>query len=527
MPLAANMVAVTTGMAQKIQQMKARIETQMRAQMKVMSRGSFAVRNWAWPRVLGIVVLTVFSWTGCSSGSEQRAESLNVLFITTDDLGLQLSAYGDTVIETPNLDKLAASGVQFDVAYVAQASCSPSRSAMFTGLYVHGTGQYGLTNASDFELHPHLHDATMPNILKRGGYRTGIVGKLHVGPEESFQFDQRSRVNTRAVRQVARFADEFMGASGGQPFFLMVNYSDPHAYRERDPQTREVISDWDFLDRSEGIPETLVEPSEKTVFPFQRTDSAEQRARVAGYYNEVMRVDEGVGLLMEVLEKNGHADDTLVIFIGDHGPPFDRGKTTVYEGGLRVPFLVRWPGVSKPMRSPAMVSTVDILPTILDATGVDPKVGMHGRSLRPVLEDRNATWREYLAGEFHMHGRPLFPRRALRDKRYKLIHNLLAGRIKPSHRIDGDLGYLISQEGRYEGTDVRRAFDTFADPPEFELYDLEMDPWEFENLAGSPEYDEIQQRLEAALMEWRQETNDPFLDPEFLEKMHQEVNLGD
>ena len=183
-----------------------------------------------WPRVLGIGVLTVFAWDGCSKGGEQRAEPLNVLFITTDDLGLQLSAYGDTVIETPNLDKLAASGVQFDVEYVAQASCSPSRSAMFTGLYVHSNGQYGLTNASDFELHPHLHDATMPNILKRGGYRTGIVGKLHVDPEESFQFDQRSRVNTRTVRQVARFADEFIGASGDRPFFLMVNYAGRERY---------------------------------------------------------------------------------------------------------------------------------------------------------------------------------------------------------------------------------------------------------------------------------------------------------
>ena len=99
----------------------------------------------------------------------------NVLFITSDDLGLQLSCYGDEVIETPNLDALAASGVQFDVAYVAQASCSPSRSAMFTGLYPHANGQYGLTAVPGAALHPHLRDATLPNILKRAGYRTGII----------------------------------------------------------------------------------------------------------------------------------------------------------------------------------------------------------------------------------------------------------------------------------------------------------------------------------------------------------------
>ena len=106
----------------------------------------------------------------------------NILFITSDDLGLQLGCYGDTVIETPRIDALAASGAQFDVAYVAQASCSPSRSAMFTGLYPHANGQYGLTAGGRFALHPHLQDATIPNILKRAGYRTGIIGKLHVAP---------------------------------------------------------------------------------------------------------------------------------------------------------------------------------------------------------------------------------------------------------------------------------------------------------------------------------------------------------
>ena len=395
---------------------------------------------------------------------------------------------------------------------------------MFTGLYVHSNGQYGLTNASDFSLHPHLHDATIPNILKRAGYRTGIVGKLHVDPEENFQWDERARINGRAVREMAGFAEDFISQNPAEPFFLMVNYSDPHAYRERDPQTNEVITDWTFRDQYEGVPETLVEPSEKTVLPFQRIDTPEQRKRVAGYYNEVKRVDDGVGMLLEALERQGHADDTLVIFVGDHGPPFNRGKTTVYEGGLRVPFLVRWPGVSKPMRSSAMVSTVDILPTILDATGAEPAVEMQGMSLRPVLESANAEWREYLVGEFHMHGAPWYPRRAIRDSRYKLIHNLLAGSLLPSNRIDGDIGYAVSREARYEGTPIRRAFDVYADPPEFELYDLNQDPWEFDNLAGRPEVAEIEERLKAALEEWRRETDDPCLDPEFMETMRKRVN---
>ncbi len=448
----------------------------------------------------------------------------NVLFITADDLGLQLGCYGDTVIETPQIDALAASGGQFEVAYVAQASCSPSRSAMFTGLYPHANGQYGLTAGGYFALHPHLHDATIPNLLKRVGYRTGIIGKLHVAPGNSFKFDYHggSHIDVLDVKLVAERASEFFTRTGDQPFFLMVNYTDPHAYRPRGTKTNE-IGDWSFRDRVKGIPETLVEPSEKTVLPFQQIDSPEQRERVAGYYNSVKRLDVGVGLLLESLERHGHTDDTVVIFIGDHGPPFDRGKATVYEGGLRIPFLVRWPGVSKPMRSSAMVSTVDILPTILDATGATSNVEMHGRSLRPVLENVKAPWREFLAGEFHVHKPPWFPQRAIRDARYKLIHNLLADSERPANFIDGDIGYSTSREDRYTGTPVRAAFDTFADPPEFELYDLANDPWEFHNLAGKAEYAEVEKRMKVALKAWRHETDDPALDPTFHDQVKQQA----
>ena len=123
-----------------------------------------------------ITAITLMLSTACTAElrrSDTSPARPNVLFITSDDLGLQLSCYGDTVIETPQIDALAASGVQFDVAYVAQASCSPSRSAMFTGLYPHANGQYGLTAGGFFALHPHLRDATIPNILKRAATEPG------------------------------------------------------------------------------------------------------------------------------------------------------------------------------------------------------------------------------------------------------------------------------------------------------------------------------------------------------------------
>ena len=461
--------------------------------------------------LLFVCLLTVIAFACGAQENVAASDEMNVLLITADDLGLQLSCYGDSLIQTPNLDKLAASGVQFETAYVAQASCSPSRSAMFTGLHTHSTGQFGLTNGG-FSLHPELHDKTIPNILKKAGYRTGIIGKLHVAPEPSFQFDYRPRGNTREVKWVASAADQFLRETGDAPFFLMINYSDPHAFRRPDDRTK-----WHFPPQIDGLPKAPLKPGPTTLFPFQQIDTPSQRIRTAGYYNAVQRLDDGIGMLMDVLDKNEHRSDTLVIFVGDHGPPFARGKTTVYESGIRVPFLVRWPGVSKSMHSRAMVSTIDILPTILDATGVSHETKMHGTSLRPVLWEAGSAWRSYLVAEFHFHGgRPFYPRRAIRDQRYKLIHNLLAGSAKPSTRIDGDLAYQISREQRYEGTPIRQAFDTFADPPEYELYDLANDPIEFRNLAGDSEYEEIQVRLTRALMEYREQTNDPFHDSEFL-----------
>ena len=458
----------------------------------------------------GLLIAVVFAGIRESQAAPQQ---LNVLLITADDLGLQLSCYGEDLIQTPNLDKLAASGVQFDIAYVAQASCSPSRSAMFTGLHTHSTGQYGLTNGG-FSLHPQLRAKTIPNRLKKAGYRTGIIGKLHVAPEESFRFDYRPRGNTRQVRWVSGMADQFLRQAGDQPFFLMVNYSDPHAFRRPDDRTK-----WHFPPQIDGLPANPLPPGPKTLFPFQQIDTPSQRVRTAGYYNAVQRLDDGIGMLLGVLNKHHHQRDTLVIFVGDHGPPFARGKTTVYESGVRVPFLVRWPGISKPMRSRALVSTIDILPTILDATGLTPERGLHGKSLRPVVQTADAVWRDYLVAEFHFHGRrPFYPRRAVRDQRHKLIHNLLAGSAKPSTTIDGDPAYRVSREPRYQGTAVRQAFDTFSNPPEYELYDLKNDPAEFQNLAGKPEYQKVQEELTEALTTYREQTDDPFLDRAFLAK---------
>ncbi len=440
----------------------------------------------------------------------------NILLIIADDLGLQLSCYGDKHINTPNIDALAGSGTRFRTAYVAQASCSPSRASIYTGLFPHTHGHLGLAKPNNPLLRGEYRDQTLPALMKGAGYRTGIIGKLHVSPKSAVKFDLNRNAdlgpnNAREVRAMAKAAGEFLSADASKPFLLVMSYVDPHA---------------PFPPQLDGLPEKSTRRGEVPAWPFQQLEDDTLLQNAANYYSAVRRLDAAVGLLMEQLKKSGRDENTVIIFLGDHGPPFSRGKTTCYEAGLRVPFLLRWPGVTKPgLVSEAFVSSVDILPTFLDAIGSPIPAHVQGRSLRPVAAGNNSGWRDTLAGEFHMHtGRPFFPRRAIRDSRYQIIHNLLAGKLTIGTGIDGDPAGEVAKTARYQGTTAGKAMALLANPPEWELYDLEADPGQFRNLSADPAHAESLKRMQGVLLAWRKETKDPFLDPSATEKMHAEFN---
>ncbi|MBA2112862.1 sulfatase family protein [Bremerella alba] len=463
------------------------------------------------------VVFTLLLCPSVGNASDQ----LNILLITADDLGIQLSCYGDPIAQTPNIDQLAEQSVQYQTAYVSQASCSPSRSTMFTGLYPHGNGHYGLANANvGFQVHQEMYDNLLPNVLKEAGYRTGIIGKLHVNPEKQFQFDMRqgNGFGNRQVKKQVQYAREFINQSNDRPWFLMFNLFDPHVARKRMPDGGR--GPQFFPDQVEGLPKSVLTADDVPAWPWQQIDSPEQRTKIAGYYNCVHRIDAAIGMLKQMLHETNQWDNTLILFLGDHGPPFARGKTSCYEAGLRVPFLVRWPGVSQPHVSKRLVGSVDIYPTILDAAGVEMPLRLHGRSLRPVLTaSDSADWRSTLAAEFHYHGEsPFFPRRAITDGRFKLIHNLRANELSASSSVDGDRAPAMAKQ---LGADhpARQALERLQNPPEWELYDLENDPIEFVNLSNDSEYTDQKQRLKQALTDWQERTDDPFTDPEFRKKI--------
>ena len=444
-----------------------------------------------------------------SSSITIAAEQPNLLLIVSEDNGPELGCYGDPFARTPNLDRLAENGVRFDRAFVPYSVCSPSRAVFLTGLYPHQNGQIGLATHR-FS----LYDPATPNVftlLSAAGYRTGLIGKLHINPESAFPVDFRrireANFGRRKMEEYSQAAAEFFSAKTDKPFFLSINYPDAHL---------------PFHRQQFGRPAKPLTGADVRPLPWVGVDSPRIREVTADYYNCMERLDEGVGLLLDELRKSGHADNTLVIYIGDHGAQFPRGKVSVYEGGLRIPFIVHWPGRAKAgIVQDELISTVDILPTLLAAAGVDVPRTLPGRKLQPLLANQSIDWRQYIYGfttgsypfAFHL-------RWSIRDARYKLLASLVPDTQNLGARMYLDPDNVVTvvsgftpEEQASAVPQVQAALKRFQTPPRYELYDLQNDPYEWTDLADDPKFASAKQRLIAALQAFRTETRDPFLDP--------------
>lgn len=201
--------------------------------------------------------------------------------------------------------------------------------------------------------------------------------------------------------------------------------------------------------------------------------------------------------------------------MSDHGAPFTRGKTACYEASVQVPMMIRYPErVASNSRSSALVSTVDIFPTLLAMCQIENNYQTAGKSLVSLFEDTTSdNFRDYLFSEFNFHvgNEGFFPRRAVRGQQYKLIHNLNSEVDNHIVQVDGDSAYFYAMRPQYEKTLARTLFERLANPPEYELYDLANDPYEYENLADDLAYQAILQELQSVLYEWRKATHDPML----------------
>ena len=454
------------------------------------------------------------------------ASKPNILLIVSEDHGPEIGCYGDPYAQTPNIDRLASEGVCFTNAYVPQSGCSQSRASYLTGLYPHQHGQFGLATWG-FRLYNNQ-TPTLPRLLKKAGYRTGIIGKLHINPASAFPFDFQEITGANFQRKdlsaYANFAETFIDESA-QPFFLSINYPDAH-----DPWIRQV----------DGIPKHPLNADQVKTMPYMGVDGPAIRELVADYYNCISRLDTLIGELLEVLATSGKADNTIVIYLGDHGADMLRGKRTCYEGGLRIPLMMRWPGHIQPSRTDEFVSTIDLMPTILSALDLPAPNNLPGQALQPLFEDKprsGTPFREYLFAEYHTHAAApnYFPQRSVRRGRFKLILSLLSDTEHPDYadtirKLHGD---HERRESNHElnipqlianaSSDVRTAYETMQRPPSIQLYDLQTDSYEFTNLADSPNHQQIKANLLQELHHWRINTADPLLNPSLLHKLTQEV----
>lgn len=447
----------------------------------------------------------------------------NVLLIVSEDNGPEIGCYGDRYARTPYLDQLADEGLLFRNAYVPQAGCSQSRASFLTGLYPHQHGQIGLATWG-FRLYRE-DTPNLPRSLKAVGYRTGIIGKLHINPALAFPFDFHEITSSNFKRSdlgaYAKHAEAFINA-GDSPFFLSVNYPDAH-----DP----------WIGQVDGLPGKLQQKNDIHVMDYMGIDPPALREMVADYYNCISRLDSLIGDLLQVLERSGKADNTIVIYIGDHGADMLRGKRTCYEGGLRIPMLIRWPGRITPQQRDEFVSTLDLMPTLLDACSAAAVEGLPGAALQPLFRPGTPSWRPHFCAEYHTHATiaNYFPQRSIRGARYKLIESLLPGSIHPDYadtirKLDGDHAGRESDEVldipaaiASAPAEIRNAYALMRSPPRYQLYDLQQDPHEFRNLADSAEHAEVLSDMKSRLHQWREATADPLLDSENLKRLTAEV----
>lgn len=430
----------------------------------------------------------------------------SVMCLIADDQSAIAGCYGNDVIRTPNMDRLAARGVRFAHAYATTPSCSASRSVILTGRQNHNNGQFGHAHLpANFHTHPEMQ--SIPRLLKSQGFMTGVVGKLHVNPPEVYPWDYQVTANNgnRDVWDMGQKVREFLRQAKDKPFYLHVGFSDPH--RAGGPGRFANHRDYPNVDVREYSPEEVVVPD---FLP----DTPEVRGEMAQYYQAIDRLDQGYGFCLDALQEAGRADDTLVLCFSDHGMPFPGAKASPYDTGLRVPFIAAAPGAKKQgITSQAMIGLPDVLPTVIDWCGA--KLGdyePHGRSLIPILEEESPSgWDEhYYSHTFHEVVN-FFPWRGVRTRKYKYTKFLYPELEMP---LPSDLWASPTWQGvrsRQSKTSGARSTQAMLRHAPEELYDIDADPMETKNLAGSARLASVLTELRSKVNDFREETGDPWL----------------
>lgn len=455
-----------------------------------------------------------------------NGRTLNVLLITADDLNHDsVGCYGGPIADlTPNIDRLASEGLRFQYAYSTVAVCQPVRQIMHTGMYPHRNGSMGF-----FPLKPEVR--TMNQQFHAAGYLISMIGKNpHYQPAENFCVDY---TETQISRSPARLAESTLSfvrraRKEGRPFFHHVNCTDPH---------RPFIGANGPNDLAHGdAPSRWIKPEEVKSVPGFLEDLPEIRREVAQYLTNVRRLDDCVGAVLRALDEAGARDDTLVLFYGgDHGMSFPFAKSNDYEDSSRVGFLVRWPGVVKAGRVDRdhMVATIDIAPTLLDATGLPPLAGIDGRSFLPVLRgERLQGWGRVFTFYNQSSGRNWLLMRCLRTRDRAYIWNAWAdGKMQYRAENMNGLSWRAMVAGAETNPAIRARVQHYLYRAPEEFYDMTNDRYERHNLIADPARQTEIAAMKKELLALLQRTGDPLapafaqLDkPEVLQRIKQQLD---
>jgi uncharacterized sulfatase len=407
-----------------------------------------------------------------------------VLFISDDFSWHDAGPFGSPNARTPRLDGLAKQSMRYDAAFAASPTCTPSRSAMFTGLYPMRNGAHAN--------HSIINDGirTLPQYMGELGYRVVIAGKTHIGLRNSFPFEYLADsnimppgkkellwtdLNTAAVEKLLAEHDR------SKPLCLIVCSHSPHVY----------WMDNDGYDAS------------KLKLPPYLLDTPETRKTMCKYLTDVSHMDQQLGEVLDSLTKHGYDDNTLFMYTADQGAQWPFAKWNVYDAGIRVPLLVRWPGGSRQGSTSKLVSLVDLLPTMIEMGGGVPPKDLDGLSLAGERA-HDAVFAAH-TGDGQMNRSP---QRCIRTSQHKLIKNLAAGDVFKTH-IDAARGpdgrdYWDSWV-RLAQTDphAKQVIEHYQHRPPEELYDLQADPYELKNLIDDPAHTAIAKELREKLNAWR------------------------
>ena len=455
-----------------------------------------------------VLMIALFSLIFCKSVTGQNKENTpNILLITLDDMNWDSAGiYGNNIPEiTPNIDKLGNKGLIFEKGYVQAPNCSPSRSVIQTGLYPHQSGMRGF-----FYVQPK--QETLPEILIKNGFHTGVINKVSdssLSPDFGTYWNTSlgfKGVEKRSAIAYSKLIAKFFNnvKRSNKPFYCVVNIADPHKPFFNDMASRKKGFD--------TFKPSRIYATDEVEIPAFLPKNPRIKQEMVNYYNSVKRGDDCVGAILKSLDESIYSKNTIVILLSDHGMPLPYAKSTVYENGLRVPFIIRLPkGFKSGTRNTKdLVSAIDIAPTILDILNISIPSHFEGTSFNPKSANKSS---KYVFGQFDENagGIPR-PSRAVINKKYGYVFNAWAtGKYEFKSASGSHTSYKAMKKLAETDVEVKKRFDYWKYREVEELYDYEIDPNALKNLIYDPKYLDVVKELRTALKNHLKTTNDYIL----------------